>query len=108
MNIDNVNKFNKEATKLLKKYKGKAFFVTEETIEKNKEQMRMTSDLVLEATKEVFNICVKQNISAIDSKHFGNFIIDMTKLYWNNFGAITNETQQAESQPIGESNEHSN
>jgi len=83
--MDNVNTFNKEATKLLKKYKGKTFFVTEETLEKNKENMRATSDQVLEATKEVFYICIKQNISAIDSANFGNFMIDMTRLYWNNF-----------------------
>ena len=104
--IMNVEKFNKDATKLIKKYKGAVQFVTEETIEKNKEPMRECSDDIIKVVQKVFNICLTQNISAIDNASFGNFVIDMTKLYWNAF-AIAPSVQSAV-QPIGETNEHSN
>lgn len=80
-----VIKFNKDATKLLKKYKGNILFVDDETIEKNKEAMIECAGDVQKVIQKVLHICLTQKISAIDNASFGNFVIDLTKLYWNAF-----------------------
>lgn len=81
----NVEKFNKEASELMNSYEGAIGFVTEEVIETNMQVMRQSSDMVIQCVKEAFDICLKQNICAINNETFGNFLLDLSKIYLNCF-----------------------
>lgn len=90
----NVEKFNKDATDLMNKYEGNIGFVTEDVIEKNMQVMRQSSDMAIQCVKEAFDICLKQNICAINNETFGNFLLDLSKIYLNCFAVKPTMTME--------------
>ena len=96
-----VNKFNQEATDLVIKSNNQVGFVEESVMDKNAGAMRLVADELKTCIEESFDICINQNITAVDNVIFGNFLLDLTKIYYNRLAIkevakpTTEEAEQA-------------